>query len=207
MYLANDVIQNSKKKGPEYGKEFHKVLRKAFVHIGDVCRKDDRTVGSLGRILKIWEDRGVYDEKTIEEYRAELNQDTVKAPTENGTTAEGVTAAATATGAADADKKKSTNGERHRSSSSHRDRSRSSDRKRHRSSKAGDEAATAAANVSADGGATFVLSPRVPAGEFLLNIRPFSIAIFEHFRLQWKHQIHQSSSKPYLHWRIQHRAM
>ncbi|KAL1450791.1 hypothetical protein WDU94_003111 [Cyamophila willieti] len=30
MYLANDVIQNSKKKGPEYGKEFGHVLRRAF---------------------------------------------------------------------------------------------------------------------------------------------------------------------------------
>lgn len=29
MYLANDVIQNSKKKGPEYGKEFGVVLEDA----------------------------------------------------------------------------------------------------------------------------------------------------------------------------------
>lgn len=74
MYLANDVIQNSKKKGPEYGKEFGKVLKNAFLHIGETCWNDDKTLGSLGRILKIWEDRGVYEEKAIEEYRNGLNR-------------------------------------------------------------------------------------------------------------------------------------
>lgn len=73
MYLANDVIQNSKKKGPEYGKEFGKTLRNAFTHIGETCSSDDKTLGSLGRILKIWEERGVYDEKLIQEYRNALN--------------------------------------------------------------------------------------------------------------------------------------
>lgn len=72
MYLANDVIQNSKKKGPEYGKEFGKVLKNAFNHIGETCSGDEKTLGSLGRILKIWEDRGVYDEKQIEDYRNAL---------------------------------------------------------------------------------------------------------------------------------------
>ncbi|EEC10593.1 conserved hypothetical protein [Ixodes scapularis] len=33
MYLANDVIQNSKKKGPEFTREFATVLAKAFAHI------------------------------------------------------------------------------------------------------------------------------------------------------------------------------
>lgn len=74
MYLANDVIQNSKKKGPEYGKEFGKILKNAFAHIGETCSSDDKTLGSLGRILKIWEDRGVYDEKLIEDFRNALNQ-------------------------------------------------------------------------------------------------------------------------------------
>ncbi|XP_031636981.1 regulation of nuclear pre-mRNA domain-containing protein 1B [Contarinia nasturtii] len=73
MYLANDVIQNSKKKGPEYGKEFGKMLKNAFTHIGETCSSDEKTLGSLGRILKIWEDRGVYDEKQIEDYRNALN--------------------------------------------------------------------------------------------------------------------------------------
>lgn len=72
MYLANDVIQNSKKKGPEYGKEFGKVLKNAFQHIGETCHSDEKTLGSLSRILKIWVDRGVYEEKAIEEFRSSL---------------------------------------------------------------------------------------------------------------------------------------
>lgn len=73
MYLANDVIQNSKKKSPEYGKEFGKILKKAFLHIGETCSTDNKTIGSLGRILKIWEDRAVYDEKVIQEFRNSVN--------------------------------------------------------------------------------------------------------------------------------------
>ena len=30
MYLANDVIQNMRKKGPEYSKEFATILKPAF---------------------------------------------------------------------------------------------------------------------------------------------------------------------------------
>lgn len=75
MYLANDVIQNSKRKGPEYGKEFGRCLPKAFQHIGEVCM-DEKTLGSLGRIINIWEERGVYDAKQCQEYRNALNRDT-----------------------------------------------------------------------------------------------------------------------------------
>lgn len=73
MYLANDVIQNSKKKGPEYGKEFGKILKNAFTHIGETCSGDEKTIGSLGRILKIWGERGVYEENQIVEYKNALN--------------------------------------------------------------------------------------------------------------------------------------
>lgn len=75
MYLANDVIQNSKRKGPEYGKEFGKVLLKAFQHIGDTCHSDEKTLGSLGRIINIWNERGVYEMKVCQEFRNALNQE------------------------------------------------------------------------------------------------------------------------------------
>ncbi|KAJ6633866.1 Regulation of nuclear pre-mRNA domain-containing protein 1B [Pseudolycoriella hygida] len=75
MYLANDVIQNSKKKGPEYGKEFQKVLPKAFLHIGETCaQSDNKTISSLDRILKIWEDRMVYDSKVVQGFREALHK-------------------------------------------------------------------------------------------------------------------------------------
>lgn len=75
MYLANDVIQNSKKKGPEYGKEFQKVLQKAFLHIGETCSSsDNKTIGSLDRILKIWEERMVYEVKMVQGFREALHK-------------------------------------------------------------------------------------------------------------------------------------
>lgn len=67
MYLANDVIQNSKKKGPEFGKEFETVLPKAFEHMKGF---DEKTRERLNRLLQIWEERGVYDKAQIAEFKA-----------------------------------------------------------------------------------------------------------------------------------------
>jgi regulator of Ty1 transposition protein 103 len=72
MYLANDVIQNSKKKGPEYGEAFRPILSKAFKDIAQRC-EDEKTFSSLGRILKIWGERGVYEGDKIKEYEDNLN--------------------------------------------------------------------------------------------------------------------------------------
>ena len=68
MYLANDVIQNSKKKGPEYGKEFGEVLVESFKHMAKTGI-NSKTKHSLHRILTIWEERGVYDSAKIQEYK------------------------------------------------------------------------------------------------------------------------------------------
>uniref|UniRef100_A0A1Q3F5B5 Putative regulator of nuclear mrna n=1 Tax=Culex tarsalis TaxID=7177 RepID=A0A1Q3F5B5_CULTA len=73
MYLANDVIQNSKKKGPEFGKEYENVLLKAFKLIAQ-SGPEEKTIHSLNRILNIWGERGVYEEAKIKEYSAALNQ-------------------------------------------------------------------------------------------------------------------------------------
>lgn len=73
MYLANDVIQNSKKKGPEFGKEFENVLLKAFKMIAQ-AGPEEKTIHSLNRILNIWAERGVYDEAKIREFSGALNQ-------------------------------------------------------------------------------------------------------------------------------------
>lgn len=71
MYLANDVIQNSKKKGPEFGRDFGNVLRKSFEAVASAG--DEKTSTSLGRILNIWEERGVYEKPLIDEFRKGLN--------------------------------------------------------------------------------------------------------------------------------------
>ncbi|CAH2981437.1 unnamed protein product [Chilo suppressalis] len=74
MYLANDVIQNSKKKGPEYGKEFGEVLVDVLKHMAKTGI-NTKTKNSLHRILTIWEERGVYDSLKIQEFKdaMELN--------------------------------------------------------------------------------------------------------------------------------------
>lgn len=68
MYLANDVIQNSKKKGPEFGKEFGNVLKKSFEHMSSIGY-DEKTKNSLMRVLNIWGERGVYDAKQISDFK------------------------------------------------------------------------------------------------------------------------------------------
>lgn len=73
MYLANDVIQNSKKKGPEFGKEFEHVLLKAFKLIAQ-SGPEEKTIHNLNRILNIWGERGVYEEAKIKEFSGALNQ-------------------------------------------------------------------------------------------------------------------------------------
>lgn len=79
MYLANDVIQNSKKKGPEFGKEFGNYLPKAFEHMKSF---DEKTRERLNRLLIIWEERGVYDKTQITEFKAAFDAATepVKEP-------------------------------------------------------------------------------------------------------------------------------
>lgn len=71
MYLANDVIQNSRKKGPEFGKEFGVILAKAFEHLSSVGY-DEKMKSSLSRLLAIWGERGIYDELQLTEFKQAL---------------------------------------------------------------------------------------------------------------------------------------
>ncbi|CAL1538487.1 unnamed protein product [Lymnaea stagnalis] len=63
VYLANDVIQNSKKKGPEFSKDFAHILPDAFTQAAKEA--DDKMKASLVRVINIWKDRGVYDKSFI----------------------------------------------------------------------------------------------------------------------------------------------
>ncbi|OCT60553.1 hypothetical protein XELAEV_18046577mg [Xenopus laevis] len=73
LYLANDVIQNSKRKGPEFTREFENVLLDAFSHVSgeaeDGCRKP------LERLLHIWQERGVYTSDFIQQLRLAIDND------------------------------------------------------------------------------------------------------------------------------------
>ncbi|BFZ19514.1 hypothetical protein BsWGS_22553 [Bradybaena similaris] len=63
VYLANDVIQNSKKKGPEFSKDFSHILADAFTQASKDA--DEKMKASLLRVTDIWKERGVYDKAFI----------------------------------------------------------------------------------------------------------------------------------------------
>ncbi|XP_076340641.1 uncharacterized protein LOC143241058 [Tachypleus tridentatus] len=63
LYLANDVVQNSRKKaGSHFGESFAEVLKEACVLL-----RDEKIQTSVKRVFKIWEERSVYDPDFINE--------------------------------------------------------------------------------------------------------------------------------------------
>uniref|UniRef100_A0A8C5DAN0 Regulation of nuclear pre-mRNA domain-containing protein 2 n=1 Tax=Gouania willdenowi TaxID=441366 RepID=A0A8C5DAN0_GOUWI len=68
LYLANDVIQNCKRKNAiVYRTAFTEVLPDAFLHEGD-----RKVIKSVERILSIWEERGVYPGTLVSDLRSTL---------------------------------------------------------------------------------------------------------------------------------------
>ncbi|XP_063778887.1 regulation of nuclear pre-mRNA domain-containing protein 1A [Pseudophryne corroboree] len=70
LYLANDVIQNSKRKGPEFTKDFAPVIVDAFKHVSS--ETDESCKKHLGRVLSIWEERAVYENEILEPLKIAL---------------------------------------------------------------------------------------------------------------------------------------
>ncbi|KAI3462035.1 hypothetical protein Pfo_018698 [Paulownia fortunei] len=58
LYLANDILQNSKRKGNEFVTEFWKVLPSALKEV--VNKGDDRGKNVVSRLVGIWEERRVF---------------------------------------------------------------------------------------------------------------------------------------------------
>lgn len=58
LYLANDILQNSKRKGNEFVTEFWKVLPSALKAVVD--KGDDRGKNVVSRLVNIWEERRVF---------------------------------------------------------------------------------------------------------------------------------------------------
>ncbi|XP_049625671.1 regulation of nuclear pre-mRNA domain-containing protein 1A [Suncus etruscus] len=73
LYLANDVIQNSKRKGPEFTKDFAPVIVEAFKHVSS--ETDESCKKHLGRVLSIWEERSVYENDVLEQLKLALYGD------------------------------------------------------------------------------------------------------------------------------------
>lgn len=62
------MIQNGKKKGAEFCKGFAPVLKKALEYMAR--NPDDKIKKSILRILRIWEERGVYEPTLIKEFES-----------------------------------------------------------------------------------------------------------------------------------------
>ncbi|KAL2504580.1 ENTH/VHS family protein [Abeliophyllum distichum] len=58
LYLANDILQNSKRNGNEFVSEFWKVLPSALKEV--VKNGDDRGKKAVSRLVNIWEERKVF---------------------------------------------------------------------------------------------------------------------------------------------------
>lgn len=71
IYLVNDVIQNSRKKGPEFRVQFGPILAPALKLMGQSVN-DENTQKRLERILNIWGERNMFDAKQISEFRKAL---------------------------------------------------------------------------------------------------------------------------------------
>ncbi|OVA03870.1 CID domain [Macleaya cordata] len=58
LYLANDILQNSKRKGSEFVNEFWRVLPAALKHVFE--NGDDNGKKAVFRLVDIWEERKVF---------------------------------------------------------------------------------------------------------------------------------------------------
>ncbi|KAK4770104.1 hypothetical protein SAY87_030636 [Trapa incisa] len=58
LYLANDILQNSRRKGSEFVNEFWKVLPSALNHV--YSNGDEHGKNVVMRLVKIWEERKVF---------------------------------------------------------------------------------------------------------------------------------------------------
>ncbi|XP_061759691.1 regulation of nuclear pre-mRNA domain-containing protein 1B isoform X2 [Nerophis ophidion] len=80
LYLANDVIQNSKKKGPEFTKDFETVLVDACSHVASEV--DESCKKHMERLLNIWRERSLYRADFIQQLKLAIEDSHSPRPTE-----------------------------------------------------------------------------------------------------------------------------
>jgi len=66
LYLANDVVQNCRKKQPEIEAEFGLVMKKVFTHLAGEAL-DEKIVTRMTRLVNVWKERAIFDRKVQEE--------------------------------------------------------------------------------------------------------------------------------------------
>ncbi|XP_064420541.1 regulation of nuclear pre-mRNA domain-containing protein 1B isoform X2 [Latimeria chalumnae] len=84
LYLANDVIQNSKRKGPEFTRDFESALVDAFSHVAREA--DTGCKKHLERLLNIWQERNVYGSDFIQQLRLAIEDSNSPQPREEKVT-------------------------------------------------------------------------------------------------------------------------
>jgi len=66
VYLANDVVQNARKKSPELMSEFGNYMVLVFQHLA-ALEMSRKMVGSLGRVVSVWRERAIFEAQVIHE--------------------------------------------------------------------------------------------------------------------------------------------
>uniref|UniRef100_A0A7S0F4U7 CID domain-containing protein n=1 Tax=Hanusia phi TaxID=3032 RepID=A0A7S0F4U7_9CRYP len=75
LYLANDVLQQSRKKHQEFLNEFAKVLPGTFADVAKSCESIPKIKESSARLISIWEERDVYSKDFLQKCSAALKGD------------------------------------------------------------------------------------------------------------------------------------
>jgi len=71
FYLANDVLQSSRRKGTEFINGFESVLPAVIEHISSSC--DDGIIKKIKRTLSIWQDRQLYTDVFVKQLNSILD--------------------------------------------------------------------------------------------------------------------------------------
>ncbi|EDQ91225.1 uncharacterized protein MONBRDRAFT_6277, partial [Monosiga brevicollis MX1] len=74
MYLANDVLLNSKRRGNEYQAAFRPILAEALELAATAAQADSKVHQRLQRLVGIWQQRGVYSLEELEAMRSALRK-------------------------------------------------------------------------------------------------------------------------------------
>ncbi|WJX39834.1 hypothetical protein P8452_27345 [Trifolium repens] len=74
LYLANDILQNSKRNGNEFVIEFWKVLPAALKDV--IAKKEDRGERAVSRLFEVWEQRKVFGSRVQNLKDLMLGEDT-----------------------------------------------------------------------------------------------------------------------------------
>lgn len=71
LYLANDVVQQSRKKGSDFRNQIGKYLPGVYSDLHK-SSKDKQAIDKAGRLLVIWRERAIYDSGFIARLQAAL---------------------------------------------------------------------------------------------------------------------------------------